>query len=149
MIKDKLYNAENYYRLSDNLKIGFEWLKNTNLEKIEDGKYLIEGEQVYANVQTYETKSTAPYESHRNYIDIQYMVNGAEKIGVVDYKNCVTEEAYDEKRDIEFLDFEGEDEYCSLKEGEFVVLYPNDAHKPSIDLGGKRVVKKVVVKVSI
>ena len=149
MIKDKLYNAEAYYRLSDNLKIGFEWLKNTDLEKIEDGKYLIDGEKVYANVQTYETKETALYESHRNYIDIQYMVDGIEKIGVTDYKNCVTEEAYDEKRDIEFLNFEGEEEYYSLKEGEFVVFYPQDAHKPSINYDGKRVVKKVVVKVAI
>lgn len=39
MIKDKLVNAQTYYALSERLQKGFEWLKSTDLETIEDGRY--------------------------------------------------------------------------------------------------------------
>lgn len=149
MIKDKLKNAETYYALSDRLIVGFEWLKNTNLDSLEDGKYEILGQDVYANVQTYETKDSAPYESHRKYIDIQYMINGKEIICVTDYTNCSVKDIYDEDRDIEFLNYDNNEEQHILNNGEFIVLFPQDAHQPSISYNEKATVKKVVVKVLI
>ena len=59
MIKDKLINAEIYYSLSENLKKGLVWLQTTDLNSLADGKYEINGENVYASVQTYETKEDA------------------------------------------------------------------------------------------
>ena len=80
MIKDKLLNSSAYYNLSERIKIGLFWLENTDLKNIADGKYLIDGDNVYASVQTYDTKDDVKYESHRRYIDIQYMIDGEEKI---------------------------------------------------------------------
>ena len=74
MIKDKLTNADTYYGISERLKQGFEWLKNNDLLNIPDGRYLIDGEKIFANVQSYITKDDAPYEAHRRYADIQYMI---------------------------------------------------------------------------
>ena len=68
MIKDLLKNSKNYYNLSENLKIGLEWLENNDLKNIKDGKYIINN-NVYAGVQTYITKDEAKYESHKKYID--------------------------------------------------------------------------------
>ncbi len=149
MIKDKLSNAKIYYNLSENLKKGFEWLANTDLENITDGRYEIDGNSVYASVQTYETKLDAKYESHRNYIDIQYMIKGCEKIGVTDLNNCKTCIPYDSERDLEFYDINCKEEYLDLPEETFVVFYPHDAHKPSIAIDKQTIVKKVVVKVKI
>ena len=149
MIKDYLKNAKIYYNLSENLKKGFEWLEKTNLKKLSDGKYEIEGNQVYASVQTYETKDDANYESHRKYIDIQYMINGVEKVGVTDLANCKTCIEYDNERDLEFYTINSDEEYIELAEGQFIVLYPNDAHKPSITKNKKSTVKKIVVKVAV
>ena len=56
MIKDKLTNADTYYGISERLKQGFEWLKNNDLLNIPDGRYLIDGEKIFANVQSYITK---------------------------------------------------------------------------------------------
>ena len=56
MIKDRLTNAKVYYNLSDNMQKGLAWLEKTNLNSIENGKYEIDGDKVYASVQTYETK---------------------------------------------------------------------------------------------
>ncbi len=148
MIKDKLKNAESYYGISARLKKGFEWLKSTDLRNLRDGKYFIEGDKIFANVQSYWTKETAPYEGHRKYIDIQYMIDGAEKIGVVDYSKCSTIENYDNEKDIEFLE-SSNNEFQILNTEEFLVFFPQDAHQPALTNSEKQFVKKVIVKVKI
>ena len=85
MIKDKIENAHIYYNISENLEKGFEWIINTDLKTAKDWRYYIDGENIYANVQSYETKDDAPFEGHRKYIDIQYMISGVEKIGITNY----------------------------------------------------------------
>lgn len=149
MIKDYLKNAKIYYNLSENLKKGFDWLEKNDLKNLSDCKYEIEGSNIYASIQTYETKDYANYEAHRNYIDIQYMVKGSEKIGVTDLTNCNTCINYDEERDLEFFNINSKEEYYELLEGQFMVFFPTDAHKPSIALDKKEFVKKVVVKVVV
>ena len=147
MIKDRLENAKIYYGLSEKIKKGFNWLINTDFTQIQDGRYEID-ERLYANVQTYDTKEDALFEAHREYIDIQYIIEGEEKIGIVNYNNCKSEIPYDKVKDIEFLD-STDGEWISLNKGEFIMLYPQDAHKPSINLHKKTNVRKVVVKVGI
>ncbi len=148
MIKDKLENAQIYYGLSKDLETGLKWLKNNNLKNLSDGRYEI-SDKIYANIQTYETKEDALYEAHRNYIDIQYIVKGEEKIGVTNYSNCETATPYDKEKDIEFLNNMSSEQYIPLYAGEFMLLYPQDAHKPSIRLHKKSNVQKVVVKVKV
>ena len=149
MIKDKLENAKIYYPISDNLRKGFEWLSSNDLENLPDGRYEIDADKIYATIQEYETKEEASYESHYKYIDIQYIVRGIEKIGVTNLCNCKMNTQYDSERDLEFYDITCEDEYLELTQGEFLVLYPHDAHKPSITKIEKSKVKKVVVKVAV
>lgn len=149
MIKDKLENAHIYYPLSEALKSGFEWLKSHDLANIECKKYMIDGERVWANIQEYETKDDAKYETHNKYIDIQYMIKGKEFVGVTDKSNCTTCEPYNSETDLEFLNINSEDDYQTLNKGEFLVLFPTDAHKPSINPNEKLKVKKVVVKVKV
>ena len=146
MIKDSIKRAETYYNISENLKKGFEWIKNNDLKNMPDGKYQID-EKNYANIQTYETKDNAPYEAHREYIDIQYIINGEELSGVTDYTNCSSKEKYNKEKDIEFLNCNTPEEFHKIKEGEFFVFFPHDAHKPALKTNKKQIVKKVIVKV--
>lgn len=149
MIKDKLKNSQTYYGISENLKKGFEWLKNNDLKALPDGKYKIKNENIFANIQSYITKDAAPYEAHKRYIDIQYMISGTEKVGVTDYTNCTTTEKYNEEKDVEFLENNQSDFYQILEEGDFLIFFPQDAHQPSLDAEQKLNVKKVIVKVQI
>jgi YhcH/YjgK/YiaL family protein len=149
MIKDKLQNAETYYSLSKNLQKGFEWLKEQPLATIKAGKYYIDDENIFANVQEYDTKESAKYETHSKYIDIQYMIKGKEFVGVCEKSECKTFTPYDSEKDLEFMDNLTPDFYEILNEGEFLVFYPQDAHKPSINPNEKLHVKKVIVKVAI
>ena len=148
MIKDSIERADVYYNISNNLRNGFEWIKNVDLNNISDGRYdLSDGN--YANVQTYTTKDDALFEAHRNYIDIQYVVEGEEQVGVVDYSVCSVGIEYDEEKDIEFLTCNLSTQYIKIKKGEFLVLFPHDAHKPSIKIDENKLIKKIVVKVKI
>ena len=148
MIKDNINNAKTYYGISENLKKGFEWIKNNNLADLPDGKYEISNE-IYANIQSYLTKDDAPYEAHRDYIDIQYMIKGEELSGITNYSNCSTTEPYNKEKDIEFLKCNTNEEFNKIKEGEFFVFFPQDAHKPAIKISESKNVKKVIVKVGV
>ncbi len=149
MIKDTLLNAEVYYGLSEGIEKGLEWLLVTDFGSIPDGRYVIDGNKVYANVQSYETKLDALYEAHRDYIDIQYMISGVEKIGVVNYEKCEVVEEYDKENDIEFLKPKRAEEFLLLQKEGILILYPHDAHKPSIAIENPQQVRKAVVKVHI
>lgn len=148
MIKDDLKNADIYSGISENLKKGFEWIKSNDLVSMPDGRYEI-SDKMYANLQTYYTKDDAPYEAHRDYIDIQYMVIGEEQSGVTNYSNCIVIEKYNKEKDIEFLQNNSEEVLYKIKEGEFFVFFPTDAHKPAIKIGENKKVKKVIVKVGM
>lgn len=152
MIKDNIQKAENYYNLSDGIKTGLEYLQNTNFSNIENGKYEI-SENVFANVQEYVSKpeEEGRFEAHEKYIDIQYIVKGEEKIGVCNIANFFEETPYNEEKDIVFLKEKNSNksEFFHLKEEEFMILYPQDAHMPSIAAEKESYVKKVVIKVHI
>ena len=149
MIKDKLANSELYFSLSENIKQGLIWLKENDLEILEDRRYEIEGTDNYVSIQTYQTKNDAKYESHKKYIDIQYIIEGSEKIGVTNLSNCISCIKYDSEKDLEFFDINCKEEFLTLNKGEFLILYPHDAHKPSISIDKITTVKKAVVKVAI
>ena len=146
MIKGLLFSYKE--DLSENIQMGLEWLRINDLDKFSDGRYTIDGDRIFVNIQSYETKRDALFEAHRKYIDIQYMIEGEEKIGVARYSECKNEIPYDNIRDIEFLSCKA-DNYQLLKKGEFLILYPEDAHKPSIAIDNPNKVKKAVVKVFI
>ena len=83
MIFDNLNNMEQYYKLNENFKIGFEFLLNNDLKSLKDGKYQIKGDEVFANIQSLTTKekSQKKWEAHKKYIDIQYVISGKECMG--------------------------------------------------------------------
>ena len=149
MIKDSLNNYDKYTDLSSNIIKGLKYLKNTDFNLLNDGKYFIDGEILYVNIQTYITKSNADYEAHRDYADIQYIISGQENIGVTDYTTCSTTIEYNKENDIEFLN--GHGDFIKMDTGDFMILYPDDAHKPSIsiDIKSPQKVRKAVVKVKL
>lgn len=137
MIKDKL---------NKRVVEGLEFLAKTDFSKLEDGRHVI-NDYMYVNVETYQTKEDALFEAHRDYIDVQYIISGEEKIGVTKYSDCTENTHYDKERDIEFLN--GEGEFYPMRTGDYMILYPTDAHKPSISLNEKATVRKAVVKVRV
>jgi YhcH/YjgK/YiaL family protein len=148
MIIDKLANSHLYETLSPRIKRAFEYLHQADLNAIPDGKYEIDGDVIYAAVQGYSTKTTeqGKWEAHQRYIDIQYIIQGAEMIGYNHVSRLIPGE-YDPAKDVVFLT--GEGTFLPVASGEFMLLYPEDAHMPCIAIDEPGKVKKVVVKIAL
>ena len=149
MIADKLANSHLYLNLSSGLERGIEYLSTQDLQGLEVGRYPIEGDRVFALVQEYDSKplEEGKYETHRKYIDIQYIVSGREFIGYTNVVNLKSLDSYDGEKDIQF--FAGEGDLVRLEAGMFAVFFPEDAHMPCISVDGPEAVKKVVIKVAV
>lgn len=149
MIVDTIKNISIYSNLSGRIFKGLEILEDPNLLNKEDGKYEVEGDNIFYLVQRYKTKksSEAKFEAHRKYIDIQAVLKGKEIIGYTHINNLKENTPY--KEDIQF--FETPDDFNEIKltEGMFAVLFPEDAHMPTCDYNEQTDVLKIVVKIKI
>ena len=149
MIIDSLGNAELYYGINKRIISALEYLKHTDFENIENGKHFINGEKIYALVNDYMTKDKAEVksESHRKYIDVQYVAKGCELIGYAPLADRVPFKEYDEEKD--FLLFDIEPSFFKLNSGMFAILFPDDIHMPGIAGDKPSEVRKIVVKVKV
>ena len=73
---------KNFCNLSERLKTALEYLKKTDLKSKPDGKYDILKDEIYINIQEYDTKEeqNCKWEAHKRYIDIQYMISGSDSL---------------------------------------------------------------------
>ena len=64
-----------------------------DFSQYEDGKqYEVDGRNLFFFLQTYENKpANDTPEAHRTYVDIQYLVSGAEKVGVAPLEDMTEE----------------------------------------------------------
>ena len=110
-------------------------------------------EGVFANIDEYETKTfdNCKFEAHKNYIDIQLILDGIERLDYVPVDGLEVSEAYDKERDVMFFKNPSElSDSVILKAGKFALIYPHEAHKPQIAIDDKPIkVKKAVVKIHI
>ena len=145
MIKD---NIKNYltYNYDEKINAGLKYLYNTDLLNTPCGQYSVIEDEVYAIVQEYTTKDSGQLESHKDYIDIQYLIAGEEKIGYATLTNQTPATEY--TPDIVFYKDKA-DFYITMKPGDFAIFYPQDLHMPCIKSDTQKYVKKVVVKVKI
>ena len=150
MIIDTLENAACYKALGQGIAQALHYLQTTDLKNIASGKYEIDGENLFAIVQEYETLNSAneQMEAHKKYIDVQYMVNGAELVGHAILNNQTPSKAYDDAADF-MLFGEAPSFFSKFKAGMFMIFFPSDLHKPCIKINEPASVKKVVVKVKV
>ncbi len=149
MVLDRVENSMLYAALGKRFAQSFDLLKTGNLGSKEAGTYEVDGKKLYYMVQRYTTKPTAErrFESHRKYADIQVVLSGREIMGYRQVRGLEMTTPYDEAKDIMF--FSTPSEYTELKmgAGEFVVLFPDDAHMPQVQWSGPAQVVKIVFKV--
>ena len=69
------------------------------------GKHELRGEEVFFNLQEYETKPEQKLEAHKKYIDIQVVAVGEELMGYTNIENTTVTEKYDDVKDVMFLFF--------------------------------------------
>lgn len=149
MIYDKLDNIEFYQGLSDDIYIGLSFLKQVE-PGIEPGVYQINS-RVKVIISEYETKRENEYgfEAHKKYIDIQYTLNGKERVDCLPIERMREEKAYSEETDAAFYSASVLPQEMIIGDGYFVVFFPQDGHMPQLCIDKPTMVKKVVVKVQM
>lgn len=149
MIYDKLENIGLYANISERMQKAIDYLMMTDFSKMRAGKYELMGNEVYAIVNEYNTKfiDEVKWEAHRKYADIQYVINGIEKMGFSSIDKVISTDEYFEEKDIEF--FKGHGNYVDVAPGEVCIFFPHDVHKPGIAISNPQAVKKVVIKVLV
>ncbi len=127
----------------------FTFLREQDLEKLAPGKYPIDGDNAYASITEAPSKEfeQSGWESHKNYIDLQYVIRGEEKIGVTPIENATVTSPYDAAKD--GAKYSGDGKYYIATPKEFFLFFPTDVHRPNIKVDGYDVVKKLVIKIRV
>lgn len=147
MIIDVLNNSEKYISLHKDFKLVFDYLKNNDLKEMACGSYKLRGDDVFFNLQEYETKTVQKLEAHKKYIDIQVVISGSEDMGYTDISNTEVSEEYNEEKDVMFL--KGEVKTLRAENKNFLIFYPNDAHMPALAVNEPQTVKKAIFKIKV
>ena len=149
-INDAQFDAATAARLARAL----EWIGQTDMAGLENGRHEVEGDEIFANVM--EVTTMCPddklFESHRRYLDVHYVIEGEELVGVAPVGECPVTQEYSEADD-----FAAHTDpanlarvtWALLRAGELCVTPPADAHKPACAAGEPAPLRKACVKVLV
>jgi YhcH/YjgK/YiaL family protein len=152
MITSTLAQLHWYKTISPNFEKAISYALSTNFSAMETGKFPIDGENVMAIVNEYTTKppSECDPESHRDYVDIQIMIAGAERFGYTPLDSQQATTPYRPEDDVAFYSILPEElNYITLQPGQFIIFFPSDIHQPEVFVGQPAFVRKVVLKVAV
>ena len=135
-------------KLQDSTSFEYKSLKNIELDncikkKLNENCFLLEQSYISKN------KEDCFFESHKKYIDIQYIFEGEEIMEVENIKNLNVSKEYNE--DLDYAKYFQNKNSSSLiiKQNELAIFYPNDAHMPCIRIDENKKVIKAVFKILI
>ena len=145
MIVDSFDYIACYKGLHPNLDKAIDWLNSHTLVALENGKTIIDGENVFVNVMDADLRDAdgAAFEYHRRYADLQIDITGGEGWG---YTNIPGKEIGEFTGDCGFQD-SASVVTGALGEGRFVLFFPTELHKPGLVQHGCVGVRKAVVKI--
>ena len=150
MIVANLKDCEKYYGVHKDFKEAFEFLKKLTVDS-PDGQTVFRAGEMWVGVSTNAKKdddgTEKTFEAHRKFIDIQCVIKGQEIMGYSNISEVsTTKMEYDETRDVAL--YGGEYSTLILKDGDFAVFFPEDAHIPFISNpdGHKKAVFKIRVE---
>lgn len=102
-------------------------------------------------IQDYYTKEEleCSLETHRNHIDVQYMIEGCELFKTYSTYGLTCFGRYNEKKDTDFWQDGLVSSQCLLVPGSLIVIYNGQPHKGTIQYEKPEKVKKLVCKIEI
>jgi len=148
MILDQLSTSSAYESLHPLFPKAFAYLRGFDV-KTEDDKYELQGDDLVAIVQRYQTATTADklWEAHQIYGDIQVVYQGLEYCGHTDQQTLVVTKPYIPEKDVEkYAAPTTPTALLTLGRGNFAVFHPQDGHQPGVQIGAPAEILKVVIK---
>lgn len=149
MILDQIRNHA-FYAQGSRLGKVLSYMATVTPETFPEATVELERSDAFVNPVCFTTKPEKEclFEAHRRYADVHFIVEGCEKIIVQDIGAVQLHTPYIDKKDIGFYTCD-EGTICVLYPGDFLVCYPQDAHKVAIAPGSPAPVKKLVGKIRI
>ena len=146
----------------DKFKKAFEYLEEVLKYGSQENKRLLSlpidafekvdlDENNFALEQVYNSKKREQcfFESHKEYIDVQFILDGEEIIEVSNTDDLIENFSYDKNMDLIKYNDTKNSSIIKLQKGDIAIFYPNDGHMPCIELKESIKVVKTVVKVRV
>ena len=147
MILDNLRNTSLYSGLGQRFTAAFSFLHGVKPDYSGAGRIPVIGDQVFALHVEGPTRpeSECLWEAHLRYADIHYQVSGGEAIGYAPVNTLQMIQACAEGGD-DVL-YSGRGRLISLRQSEFMILFPSDGHMTGVADGVHPTSRKIVLKV--
>ncbi|ELY6086772.1 YhcH/YjgK/YiaL family protein [Cronobacter sakazakii] len=112
------------------------------------GKYELDGNRLFflLSEDTTEPLADRRAEYHARYLDIQIVLAGREGMTFSTLPPGVPDTDWLADKDIAFLPEGAQEKTVVLEEGDFVIFWPGEVHKPLCAVGDPAPVRKAVVK---
>jgi len=149
MIVDALDNVDLYSTIHPLMPRAIEFLRRPDLAKLPAGRYPIDGEKVFAFVCDNQTRlaDEGKWEAHRKFWDVQYVVQGRERMGYARLNGTSVKEPYNPETDLVFFKTSGD--FFNVRQGMFAVFTLQDVHMPGLAVEKPEAVRKVIVKIAV
>ena len=117
---------------------------------LDDCNKIVLDEHCFVLEQAYISKNKEDcfFESHKKYIDIQYVFEGEEIMEVENLSNLQVTTPYKEDLDYAKYSQSKDSSILKIRKNELAIFFPQDAHMPCIKLDEKKKVIKAVFKIS-
>lgn len=147
MVVDTLDNLEKYVSLNPLFEEVVKFIKENDLNQLEDGKHFIKGKDLFVNITTAHGKSAedATFETHKKMLDIQIPLDNNETYGYLPLGD-LPEAEYNAEKDVTKYPGVKAETYVNCKSGEFAIFWPQDGHQPCIGEGD---IHKAIFKVKV
>lgn len=147
MILAKNRDAASYRGVHPRLDRALDCLTDEFLASVGTQTRKLDGDALYVTRFDYDTLPLEEtfYEAHRRYLDIHVMLRGAERVDIA-HPDGLT--LFEHSGD--FYGYHGDAEQSLvLRPGEFLVVFPGDAHRIKIAAGEPEAVSKAVFKILV
>ena len=150
MIADYADKLNTYEEFKDYADMVQQFIKKQKEENLPEGRYDLEN-GIFALVQKYTTKPLdgAQMESHKKYCDLQYFIEGKEKIYWASLRKLTVENDMTPENDAILYVSGPWQGYTVFEPGMFGFYAPEDGHMPGIAADEPSAVKKIVFKIPV
>ena len=153
MIIAKRKNAADYRGLHPMLDKALEHLTDGFLATVGTDTVYIDEKKLYATLNLFETQPDDKlfFEAHKDYLDIHVVIEGEERMDIAETSTLTPDETASKPENdfYAFTDKAPAHQSIILRHGDFLVAFPQDAHRVKGQVSGPSDVRKVVFKIKL
>ena len=128
-----------------------QFMMSGDFSNLELGRIEIENTNIFGIFQKYVTHPLEGgiWEAHRKYLDIQFLIEGKENIAVAPIDKMQVTSEYSRQSDVVLGNINSTVSLFEMHPGDFMILFPEEAHMPGIDLNEENQNIKMVIKIPV